>query len=152
MHLLSRNAFDLSQPQQGCSWVQRVTYGSFCSNWHKHWGFNRTMGHSQSSRSGTKTFSVDFKSQSRTTAVVHHSAIDGIEHSVSTYSIPMCPRRHVLEIILYRPEIPQNTGNIGRLCAFIGNCRLHLIHPLGFTISEKGTYIIHSPVFVFKKY
>lgn len=41
-----------------------------------------------------------------------------------------------LNIVLFQPEIPQNTGNIGRLCAFSG-LRLHLIHPLGFKISEK---------------
>lgn len=39
-------------------------------------------------------------------------------------------------IVLFRPEIPQNTGNIGRLCA-VTETRLHLIHPLGFTITDK---------------
>ena len=42
----------------------------------------------------------------------------------------------MLHIILFNPEIPQNTGNIGRLCA-ITKSRLHLIHPLGFTITDK---------------
>ena len=42
----------------------------------------------------------------------------------------------VFDIVLFQPEIPQNTGNIGRLCS-IANCRLHLIHPLGFRISDK---------------
>jgi len=42
----------------------------------------------------------------------------------------------MLHIVLHNPEIPQNTGNIGRLCA-INACRLHLIHPLGFTITDK---------------
>ncbi len=46
---------------------------------------------------------------------------------------PVMPRLH---IILFTPEIPQNTGNIGRLCAF-GDLRLHLIEPLGFTITDK---------------
>lgn len=41
-----------------------------------------------------------------------------------------------LAIVLFRPEIPQNTGNVGRLCAFAG-LRLHLIHPLGFTITDR---------------
>lgn len=41
-----------------------------------------------------------------------------------------------LHVVLFRPEIPQNTGSIGRLCA-ITRCRLHLIHPLGFTITDK---------------
>jgi len=40
-----------------------------------------------------------------------------------------------LHIILHNPKIPQNTGNIGRMCAVIG-ARLHLIHPLGFTITD----------------
>jgi tRNA (cytidine/uridine-2'-O-)-methyltransferase len=42
----------------------------------------------------------------------------------------------MLHIVLFNPEIPQNTGNIGRLCA-ITETRLHLIHPLGFTITDK---------------
>jgi len=42
----------------------------------------------------------------------------------------------MLHVILYHPQIPQNTGNIGRLCA-ITQTRLHLVHPLGFTISDK---------------
>lgn len=39
-------------------------------------------------------------------------------------------------IILFNPEIPQNTGNVGRLCAFT-DARLHLIRPLGFTITDR---------------
>lgn len=42
----------------------------------------------------------------------------------------------MLNIVLVYPEIPNNTGNIGRLCLGT-NCRLHLIHPLGFEISDK---------------
>ena len=42
----------------------------------------------------------------------------------------------MIHIILFRPEIPQNTGNIGRLCACTYT-RLHLIHPLGFSLSER---------------
>ncbi len=42
----------------------------------------------------------------------------------------------MLHIVLYQPDIPQNTGNIGRLCAVTGS-RLHLIHPLGFEITDK---------------
>lgn len=40
-------------------------------------------------------------------------------------------------VVLVHPEIPPNTGNVGRLCAAT-NCHLHLIHPLGFDISEKA--------------
>ena len=42
----------------------------------------------------------------------------------------------MLHIVLFQPEIPQNTGNIGRMCAISGS-RLHLIHPLGFIITDK---------------
>ncbi|MCD8196676.1 MAG: tRNA (cytidine(34)-2'-O)-methyltransferase [Lachnospiraceae bacterium] len=41
-----------------------------------------------------------------------------------------------LNIVLYEPEIPANTGNIGRTCVATGS-RLHLIEPLGFRIGEK---------------
>ncbi len=42
----------------------------------------------------------------------------------------------LIHIILLEPRIPQNTGNIGRLCLAAG-CRLHLIHPLGFSLTQK---------------
>ena len=41
-----------------------------------------------------------------------------------------------LQIILFQPEIPQNTGNVGRLCAFTG-ARLHLVGPLGFSLEDR---------------
>lgn len=41
-----------------------------------------------------------------------------------------------LNIVLYEPEIPANTGNIGRTCV-AANTRLHLIEPLGFSLEEK---------------
>ena len=43
----------------------------------------------------------------------------------------------MLNVVLVEPEIPQNCGNIARTCAATG-CRLHLIRPLGFDISEKA--------------
>lgn len=43
----------------------------------------------------------------------------------------------LLHVVLWEPEIPQNTGSIGRLCLGTG-CRLHLIEPLGFSIDEKA--------------
>ena len=42
-----------------------------------------------------------------------------------------------LNIVLYEPEIPANTGNIGRTCVATGT-RLHLIEPLGFRLNEKA--------------
>ena len=43
----------------------------------------------------------------------------------------------MLNIVLVEPEIPNNTGNIGRLCVGTGS-RLHLIHPFGFVINDKN--------------
>lgn len=43
----------------------------------------------------------------------------------------------MLNIVLHEPEIPANTGNIGRTCHATGT-RLHLIGPLGFSLSEKA--------------
>ena len=42
-----------------------------------------------------------------------------------------------MHIILHQPEIPANTGNIGRTCVATGT-RLHLIEPLGFHLTEKA--------------
>ena len=42
-----------------------------------------------------------------------------------------------LNVVLYEPEIPANTGNIGRTCVATGT-RLHLIEPLGFHLDEKA--------------
>ena len=42
-----------------------------------------------------------------------------------------------LKIVLFEPEIPANTGNIGRTCVATGT-RLHLIEPLGFRLNEKS--------------
>jgi tRNA (cytidine/uridine-2'-O-)-methyltransferase len=41
-----------------------------------------------------------------------------------------------MNIVLFEPEIPANTGNIGRTCVATGT-RLHLIEPLGFRLNEK---------------
>jgi len=43
----------------------------------------------------------------------------------------------MLNVVLVEPEIPNNTGNIGRLCVGTES-RLHLIHPFGFVISDKN--------------
>jgi len=43
----------------------------------------------------------------------------------------------MLNIVLVEPEIPPNTGNIARTCSIIG-AHLHLIEPLGFSISDKA--------------
>ena len=39
-------------------------------------------------------------------------------------------------VVLVEPEIPQNTGNIGRLCVG-ANCSLHLVQPLGFSLEDR---------------
>ena len=43
----------------------------------------------------------------------------------------------MMNVVLYEPEMPANTGNIGRTCVATGT-RLHLIEPLGFKINEKA--------------
>ncbi len=42
-----------------------------------------------------------------------------------------------IHVVMVEPEIPQNTGNVARTCAATG-AKLHLVHPLGFDISEKA--------------
>jgi len=43
----------------------------------------------------------------------------------------------LFNLVLLHPEIPNNTGNIGRTAAALG-CRLHIIHPIGFDMDEKA--------------
>lgn len=43
---------------------------------------------------------------------------------------------NILNIVLFEPEIPQNTGNIARLCACVG-AKLYLVGRLGFSLDEK---------------
>lgn len=43
----------------------------------------------------------------------------------------------LFHLVLHEPEIPNNTGNIGRTCVAT-RCTLHLIHPLGFQVSDKA--------------
>jgi tRNA (cytidine/uridine-2'-O-)-methyltransferase len=47
------------------------------------------------------------------------------------------PESPLFHLALLHPEIPQNAGNIGRLCLGLG-ARLHLVHPLGFSTDEKA--------------
>ena len=42
----------------------------------------------------------------------------------------------MFDVVLHRPEIPPNTGNVIRLCANAG-ARLHLVEPLGFTLDDR---------------
>ncbi|MBX3372705.1 MAG: tRNA (cytidine(34)-2'-O)-methyltransferase [Phycisphaeraceae bacterium] len=50
---------------------------------------------------------------------------------------PAAPDPSLLHIVLVRPEIPNNTGNIGRTAAAIG-APLHIVHPIAFDMSEKA--------------
>lgn len=51
------------------------------------------------------------------------------------YTPAMLPK-HALKVVLVEPEIPQNAGNIARLCAATG-AQLHLVRPMGFFLSDK---------------
>lgn len=61
----------------------------------------------------------------------------------------------MLNIVLVEPEIPNNTGNIGRLCVGTES-RLHLVHPFGFVINDKNLkrsgldYWVHLDVTEYK--
>lgn len=63
----------------------------------------------------------------------------------------------MINIVLYQPEIPMNTGNIMRTCAGT-NVKLHLIEPLGFSLDEKSVkrsganYIENCDYTVYKNY
>ena len=49
----------------------------------------------------------------------------------------MSTKSDYLNIVLFEPEIPQNTGNIARLCACMG-AKLYLVGRLGFKLSDKN--------------
>lgn len=63
----------------------------------------------------------------------------------------------MINIVLYEPEIPQNTGNIMRTCAGTG-AKLHLIKPLGFSLDDKKVkrcgvnYLEHCDYSVYEDY
>ncbi len=63
----------------------------------------------------------------------------------------------MLNVVLFEPEIPQNTGNIMRTCAGT-NTKLHLIKPLGFSLDEKNikrsgvNYIDHCDYTVYENF
>lgn len=54
-----------------------------------------------------------------------------------TSSYPPFVTAPLFHVVLHEPEIPNNTGNIGRTCIATG-CSLHLVHPLGFSTSVKA--------------
>lgn len=63
----------------------------------------------------------------------------------------------MLDVVLVQPEIPQNTGNIGRTCVTTGS-RLHLVGPLGFSVSDTAVkragldYWPHLDVTIYKNW
>ena len=71
-------------------------------------------------------------------AIVHQgSAILGHRMLSSLEAAPVCAEdwSAMFNIVLFEPEIPANTGNIGRTCVVTG-ARLHLIEPLGFSLED----------------
>ncbi|MBS2021255.1 MAG: tRNA (cytidine(34)-2'-O)-methyltransferase [Deltaproteobacteria bacterium] len=56
--------------------------------------------------------------------------------STSNSTLFLVPPEPRFNIVLVRPQIPPNTGNIARLCAVTGS-RLHLVAPLGFRVTDK---------------
>jgi tRNA (cytidine/uridine-2'-O-)-methyltransferase len=60
-----------------------------------------------------------------------HSETESSSRPIGTSGRPL------FHVVLHEPEIPNNTGNIGRTCVATG-CGLHLIHPLGFEVTDKA--------------
>ena len=60
-----------------------------------------------------------------------------LRNKVKIFCMKERHERNMINIVLLEPEIPANTGNIGRTCVATG-ASLHLIEPLGFDISEKA--------------
>src|ERR1700732_2306493 len=56
--------------------------------------------------------------------------------SGSDFLLSWVPERFMFNIVLVEPEIPPNTGNVGRLCLATGST-LHLVEPFGFRIDDK---------------
>ena len=56
-----------------------------------------------------------------------------------------------MEVVLFQPEIPPNTGNVARLCA-VTQSGLHLIEPIGFDLENRQLkragmdYLVHAPM------
>ena len=64
---------------------------------------------------------------------------------------------YTFNVVLYNPQIPPNTGNIIRLCKNTG-CRLYLIKPLGFSMSDKSLkrarldYCEYKNIFIYETF
>jgi len=59
------------------------------------------------------------------------ASFSGIDSDVSPENVSP-----LLNVVLYQPDIPQNTGNIGRTCVAVG-AKLWLVRPLGFRLDER---------------
>ena len=60
----------------------------------------------------------------------------------------------MINVVLYEPEIPQNTGNIIRTCVAVG-AKLHFIYPLGFALGShivKRSGVNYDPKLVYETY
>jgi len=75
--------------------------------------------------------------------VIHHSDLahmtsneNNDQESAAIHS-KSAAQKPLLNLVLYQPEIPQNTGNIGRTCVAIG-AKLWLIRPLGFRVDDRS--------------
>ena len=58
------------------------------------------------------------------------------DDKIAIFANESMPSEPLVHVVLYQPDIPQNTGNIGRTCAAVG-AKLWLIRPLGFQLDEK---------------
>ena len=79
---------------------------------------------------GADTAAIAAGGHSGDTAHAGHRGASGGKRDLGTGSA-------ILHVVLYQPQIPQNTGNIARTCAAVG-AELHLVEPLGFSVTESA--------------
>src|SRR5580658_4574905 len=86
-------------------------------------------------------FLSGFTERAGSAAMMAHDGCDAIRKLFALFFYKQAGtggvRPTMIHIVLFQPEIPQNTGNVGRMCALTGS-RLHLIHPLGFRINDRN--------------
>lgn len=100
-------------------------------------GEDLLTGRSDSSTQAPAHASTQGSTQASTQALASAGPASALASAGSERPLPELAHGPILHVVLLEPEIPQNTGSVGRLCVGTG-CRLHLVKPLGFSIDEKA--------------
>src|ERR1700760_4835282 len=75
-------------------------------------------------------------SQPATDHTFHLFSEKRFDDELKRFFVAPIPIPNMFNVVLVEPEIPPNTGNVGRLC-LATNSRLHLVRPLGFSLEDK---------------